>query len=247
MTTNMQIVTLFRDAPDFAEPGNFEAHLVRLWSVIEALSDKDDRLGQWYLTGSTEEEALLYPAFEASGAPSTALLAVLKTKYQGKRNRAKVVGLWNGHNNPTDGATLKLSIDTGPLPSEVAIDPPKPRDAETGLAPLAAIQGIVSLLVATYTPAVVSVAPMDYFEKKVFDDKPGVGWMLYLPKVITQQQVPEARALISVPAKGKQTGTIIVSVTDAPFSVDNPEHVAIANRIEIRLVDQDLLPAYVDI
>ncbi|MFP2984959.1 Imm52 family immunity protein, partial [Burkholderia pseudomallei] len=43
------------------------------------------------------------------------------------------------------------------------------------------------------------------------------------------------------------TGTIIVSVTDAPFSVDNPEHVAIANRIEIRLVDQDLLPAYVDI
>ncbi|QBL81418.1 immunity 52 family protein [Burkholderia pseudomallei] len=80
-----------------------------------------------------------------------------------------------------------------------------------------------------------------------FDDKPGVGWMLYLPKVITQQQVPEARALIPVPAKGKQTGTIIVSVTDAPFSVDNPEHVAIANRIEIRLVDQDLLPAYVDI
>ncbi|QBL87300.1 hypothetical protein EYA88_23285 [Burkholderia pseudomallei] len=85
------------------------------------------------------------------------------------------------------------------------------------------------------------------YEKQVFDDKPGVGWMLYLPKVITQQQVPEARALIPVPAKGKQTGTIIVSVTDAPFSVDNPEHVAIANRIEIRLVDQDLLPAYVDI
>ncbi|WP_335662484.1 hypothetical protein [Burkholderia pseudomallei] len=43
------------------------------------------------------------------------------------------------------------------------------------------------------------------------------------------------------------TGTIVVSITDAPFSLDNPEHVAIANRIEIRLVDQDLLPAYVDI
>ena len=61
-------------------------------------------------------------------------------------------------------------------------------------------------------------------------------------------EVPEARALIPVPEAGrKQTGTIIVSVTDAVFSVDNPEHVEIANRIEIRLVDQDLLPRYADI
>ncbi|WP_195760360.1 Imm52 family immunity protein [Burkholderia pseudomallei] len=65
---------------------------------------------------------------------------------------------------------------------------------------------------------------------------------------LTQQQVPEAHALITVPEAGKRlTGTIVVSITDAPLSLDNPEHVAIANRIEIGLVDQDLLPAYVDI
>nr|BAO18957.1 hypothetical protein [Burkholderia sp. M701] len=82
----------------------------------------------------------------------------------------------------------------------------------------------------------------------MFNDKPGIGWMLYLPKVISVQQVPEARALIPVPDAGRnQTGTIIVSVTDAVFSIDNPEHIEIANRIEIRLVDQDLLPAYADI
>lgn len=45
----------------------------------------------------------------------------------------------------------------------------------------------------------------------------------------------------------KQVGTIIVSVTDAVFSADNPEHVEVAYRIEIRLVDQDLLPSYADI
>jgi hypothetical protein len=62
------------------------------------------------------------------------------------------------------------------------------------------------------------------------------------------QQVPEARALIPVPEAGKkQTGTIIVSVKDAVFSADNPEHVEIANRIEIRLVDLDLLPRYTDL
>jgi hypothetical protein len=54
--------------------------------------------------------------------------------------------------------------------------------------------------------------------------------------------------LISVPASGReQTGTIIVSVTDAVFSADNPERLEVANRIEIRLVDLDLLPAYADI
>ncbi|MEG1324979.1 MAG: Imm52 family immunity protein, partial [Janthinobacterium sp.] len=83
-------------------------------------------------------------------------------------------------------------------------------------------------------------------------DRPGVGWMLYLPRVLTTQQVPEARALVPVMATGeqgkdRQIGTIIVSVTDEPFNDENPEHVKIANAIEIRLVDQDLLPRYVDI
>ncbi|WP_233832527.1 immunity 52 family protein [Paraburkholderia sp. ZP32-5] len=241
----MQIVAQFHDASDFAAPADFAAHLKRLWPVIELLASKDSRLGRWNLTGYTEEEARLYPAFESPGVPSTALLAVLETKYHNKKNRAKVLGLWNAQNDADDGATLSLSIDTGPLPSEIAIDLPGANSDSAGLADFPAMRDVVSLLAVTYLPVAVTVAPLDYFEKRVFDDKPGVGWMLYLPKVITEQQVPEARALIPVPAAGKQqTGTIIVSVIDAMFSADKPEHVEIANRIEIRLVDQDLLPAY---
>lgn len=45
----------------------------------------------------------------------------------------------------------------------------------------------------------------------------------------------------------KQVGTIIVSVADVVFSADNTEHVEVANRIEIRLVDQGSLPGYADI
>ncbi|CAH0444997.1 hypothetical protein LMG9673_04512 [Ralstonia pseudosolanacearum] len=72
--------------------------------------------------------------------------------------------------------------------------------------------------------------------------------MLYLPKTLTVQQVPEAEALIPVPEQGKnQTGTIIVSVTDAPFSDREVEHVRVANKIEVRLVDHDLLPRYADL
>ncbi|MBR8141808.1 immunity 52 family protein [Burkholderia vietnamiensis] len=63
-------------------------------------------------------------------------------------------------------------------------------------------------------------------------------------KVPVRSKIPKARALIPVPADGRQIGTIVVSVTNAPFSVDNPEHVQAANSIEIRLVDRDLLPQY---
>nr|WP_235211778.1 immunity 52 family protein [Janthinobacterium sp. RA13] len=111
---------------------------------------------------------------------------------------------------------------------------------------------LLSIIAGSLRPVLITVARNDYFEKQVFKDRPGVGWMLYLPRILTLQQVPEARALVPVMAmdeqgKDKQIGTIIVSVTDEPFSDENPEHVKIANAIEIRLVDQDLLPRYVDI
>ncbi|MGS1051964.1 hypothetical protein ACVCIC_24700 [Burkholderia glumae] len=64
-----------------------------------------------------------------------------------------------------------------------------------------------------------------------------------MPTAITRQQVREAREIVPVPEAGKaQTGTIVVSTTDAPFSMQNREHVAAANHIEIRLADQDLFP-----
>lgn len=33
---------------------------------------------------------------------------------------------------------------------------------------------------------------------------------------------------------------------DGPFLIENPVHLKIANAFEVRLVDQDLLPIYVD-
>ncbi|PTB19677.1 hypothetical protein C9I57_18275 [Trinickia symbiotica] len=245
----MNILAQFRDAPDFAGAGQFEVHLRRLWSVVELLASKDERLAQWYLTGDTEFEARLHPVFEAPGVPSSAISAVLSIRYEGARkNRPKVMGFWNGHNSSTDGAQLKLSIDTGVMPSEVEVDLPEQAEPTQRLGDYAAMEDGVSVIARLYNPAYVSVAPRAYFGKQVFDDKPGVGWMLYLPKVITVQQVPEARALIPVLEAGeKQIGTIIVSITDGVFSADNPEHVKVANHIEIRLVAQDLLPAYADI
>lgn len=111
---------------------------------------------------------------------------------------------------------------------------------------------LLSIIARTLRPNYITVARYQYFQKQVFQDRPGVGWMLYLPRALTVQQVPQARALVRVmgkdkKGKDKQIGTIIVSVTDAPFSDENPEHVKIANAIEIRLVDQDLIPRFSDL
>ncbi|MFM0732877.1 Imm52 family immunity protein [Paraburkholderia sediminicola] len=46
---------------------------------------------------------------------------------------------------------------------------------------------------------------------------------------------------------GHWKGTIVVSVDDGAFRIDNVEHVASANAIERRLVDLDLLPRFTDL
>jgi hypothetical protein len=117
-----------------------------------------------------------------------------------------------------------------------------------GVASLANYTTIANLLegILQIWPAqAIQVAPTKY--ESVFPDRLAVGWMVYLPHVLTQAEVPEARALIQVARDGQQQGTIIVRVTDEVFDADNLDHVKVANDIEIRLADQDLLPRFVDL
>jgi hypothetical protein len=78
--------------------------------------------------------------------------------------------------------------------------------------------------------------------RAVFPRRPGAGWMLYLAETVSAKQLPEAAELVPGMEDGKQRGTIIVSVADEVFSVGNEDHVRIANAIEVRLADQELLP-----
>ena len=114
------------------------------------------------------------------------------------------------------------------------------------------VANVIATGAKIWSPLYGAVESNGYSDIKVFKDHPGVGWMLYLPRVLTAQQIPEARSFVPVmgkDAKGnnRQVGTIVVSVTDEPFSDKNHEHVKIANAIEIRMVDQDLLPRFTDL
>lgn len=223
-------------------PTDFEQILSRIHVITSTMGAIEPNLGTWFAQGQSVDEALLYPAFE-DGKPSTALLAVLKHEFSADPSRS-FVALWNGNQNKGQGASLACHVgeNVGPNSFDAKIS-----DTSV-LTNIESVQQIVKATVAAFNPAYVSVSPRSYVTKQVFVDKPGVGWMIYLPKIVTQQQVPEARDLIPVPEAGSlQTGTIIVSTTDAPFSMKNPEHIETANRIEIRLVEQDLLAAFKDL
>jgi hypothetical protein len=244
--TSIEIHTDFRDAT--LAPTDFETVLARLGRIADAIAQRGGiAKSEWRLQGDTEQEAKLYPAFDG-GAPSTAALAVIKEEF---RNVTDVtsVGMWAHPEDTQIGGSMTCHMLAQGEPDSLQVSLTNRAEVSNGeLVNYDDFVHYVSLIVSEFSPDVIQVGRVEYREKQVFDDKPGVGWMLYLPKVVDVQQVPEARVLIPVREAGKkQIGTIIVSVADAVFSADNPEHVEVANRIEIRLVDQDLLPNYADL
>lgn len=235
ITSQFQDPTLRSD--DFAE-------VLRRMSVItELLAEKSGRVSEWFARGMTQEEAFLYPAFE-KGEPSTALLAVLNHKYHEDKSFT-YVSIWNGAEIDSEAMALTVHLNNTGRPGRLKLAGSSAPGQTFGRPDL--VRDVVERIISHFPSHYVSVGPEDYFSHQVFKDKPGVGWMLYLPRIITAEQVPEAEALIPLPAPGKkQTGTLIVSVANEVFSLDNPRHIEVANQIELRLVDQDLIERYED-
>jgi len=202
-------------------------------------------LNEWLLVGETKEAALLYDAFEENKV-TTAALAVLDVRLKNQID-PRIVAIWNGREGHA-GASLRIMARPAPHLSIVNFVG-RPDSFSDDWQKVA---NVIATGAKIWSPLYAAVESNGYSDIKVFKDRPGVGWMLYLPRVLTARQIPEARSLVPVmgkDAKGnnRQLGTIVVSVTDEPFSDENPEHVKIANAIEIRMVDQDLLPRFTDL
>ena len=116
--------------------------------------------------------------------------------------------------------------------------------------PLLDYRNLINLLqfiIGKWKPMLIQVTPDEYDSLTVFNDRPGAGWMLYLPFAINAQQLPEAAEIIAITDEKskKRHGTLIVTVTEI-FDTKNQEHVKRANAIETRLAGQDLLPRMSD-
>jgi hypothetical protein len=244
----MNISEQHRDRIDLPS-SDWEYHLRRLLPVVSVLKEKDRRLGEWYVKGMTEQEALQCRVYD-DAAPSIAAIDFFSKKYQGKgKDKPKTIGIWNGINSDEEGASIRVGVDGRGLFAksfEIEVNE-RDESSYSRLGNYKSAADVIEKIVNAYGSLYVTFGPHSYNAEKVFDDRPSVSWMLYLPHVLTPAQVPEARALIPVMRDGNQQGTIIVSVTDDVFDANNRDHVKAANDIEIRLADQDLLPRFVDL
>lgn len=231
---------------DAVPPLSLQDHLGLIWKLTQTLGLYDHQLGplNWLLPGDTKEESYLYAVFDAHG-PTTAAVEVLTHELRGQ-DAMKSIAMWNGQEKKAQGASIAYYFDRADgAPSALSLTLGS-APSESRLGNWMHVEAVLQAAVEIWTPLIATVDTRNY--DSVFADRPGVGWMLYLPKALTVQQVPEAEALIPLPEQGKnQIGTIIVSVTDAPFSDREVEHVRVANKLEVRLVDQDLLPRYADL
>ena len=206
------------------------------------LGERDPTLNRWWLGGDTLEEAHRYEAFADGVNGHTAAKAVLAAEFKGDRD--PVVFLWNGEEDDKKAASLVLSVRTGRYASDMKFSPSGPI-AGSVVGDYRQVATFVALLASdTIAECCFVYNRSGYGKYQTFKDRPGVGWMLYLPRVFTQAELPEARALIPVMKDKRQMGTIIVSVTDGVFDYRRPDHLEIARAIETRLVSHDWLPTW---
>lgn len=217
--------------------------LGQLWQAAVILDGIGIPLTDWYPTAENPDDALRNCAFDSNG-PSPAAVAIAKENDRHNDDKdMRSMAVWNGKRR-AGSAGISNILFPADSPASCTFE-----ISSTGVAPLldkANVIQVATKLLDLYPAPFISVSESRYDAiHKVFKDRPGVGWMLYLPRKITTSDVPEAQELIAVTDKnGEQRGTFVVSIKDEPFSVKNEEHIKIATAIEIRLVDKDMLPRY---
>jgi hypothetical protein len=219
-----------------------EAAYDRLWQFASVLTRANLPIESWHPVASNKKATLRNTAFDANG-PTSAAIAVAKRSKLSSGPIARSISVWNGlYENGGAMLSDQHVIDHHLCVVKLEVD------GIDAFRNFATVVELVSEAVHIWSASSVQVGPFKYFfEQKVFELRPGAGWMLYLPRVVAGRQVPEAGRLIPVMDGNQQTGTIIASVVEGPFSAANPDHVKVANAIEVRLAEQDLLPLFVEL
>ncbi|MEX3955973.1 Imm52 family immunity protein [Trinickia sp. EG282A] len=234
----MQVTLIFR-LQQAALPSQVE-HLRYLWKIAKLLEPFGFPMQEWYPPAATPKKSLETPAFDRDG-PTPAAVEMLRAEDKKYRTTDyRITSVWNGKQK-AGGSAFYVSFSTD-SDFPICVFKLQFQNPETLDNAKKVQQLMLGLLDVWPAASEIEVGPLMYYTtRKVFRNKPGAGWMLYLAKIVTTEQLPEAAGLLPVMEGDKQRGTIIVSIANEVFSVDNPEHVKIANAIEVRLADQDLL------
>jgi len=232
-------VTFFANFwPKAFQMPSIEEQYSELWRLAKVFRVIGIPLDVWHPPADTPANSRLNRSFDEAGV-TPAALALAKAD-QSKHSNIRFLDAWNGVEDE-GGMFFGTKFSEGPFPCNVEV--------ASELEPLRTFDNallVAKTILEWWSPVMLLVGFHEYKIKKVFPDRPPVGWMIFLPFTIERNQVPEAAALIPIEdAGGKRRGTLIVSVV-GPFDTANDEHVRRANAIEIRLVDQGLLPRFGD-
>ena len=222
-----------------------EEHLGDLWKVAKLLEPFGFPIEDWYPPAATRKKSLANPAFDHHG-PTSAALEMLRIRDEKDKTtdfEFRRTGVWNGKEKGQRCMfSTVVSSDVGNPTCLLYLDLREVEALDHASSMQQFLLGLLDIWPAAFY---IRVGPFMYYTThKVFSDRLGAGWMLYVNRAITAAQVPEAAAVTPVMSGDKPKGSIIVSVDDEVFSVHDPGHVRIANAIEVRLADQDLLPGF---
>ena len=193
----------------------------------------------WYLTGSSKKEAL-----EKKFIENDNINKEIEHKFINKLTKSSPIygsAIWNGDKNSIQISNyLARSFDNYDVSLSMKLENKKNIQYTIK-------KSILNLMENYIKVGKILIHTNQYHlnEKNVFPDRLPVGWMLYLNKHITQEQVPMAAELIHIENE-KNNGTLIIS-TDHVFDGSDKADIKKANEIEIQLTALGLLPLYTEI
>ena len=216
-------------------------HLGYLWRVAKLLEPAGFPIENWHPPATTPKKSREMLAFDRNGPTPAAVERLRAQDVKDATTHYRITSVWNGKTKGRSSAfSTSLSSDVGNPTCVFRLQYDDVEELDDARNMQRLMFGLLDIWPAA---SVIKVGPLMYYTThQVFPKRPGAGWMLYLAQAITARELPEAAELVPVMEGDKHKGTIIVTVADEVLSVDNPEHVKIANAIEVRLADQDLLP-----
>lgn len=101
----------------------------------------------------------------------------------------------------------------------------------------------VTELAKVFSDCYIEINLKDTFPKQnaLFPQRIDTSMIVYIPSPLNADDYPEAYRMIPINRDDKQVGTVIISLDHIP-NRDNVEDIEIINRLDVRLLEADLLP-----
>lgn len=232
----MKIIASFSDPA--TQPRDFDDCLRRLYKVARALAHMHEAMAipNWVYSSARPDDLQVHQVFDADRRPSPVVLAELAAG--AAPDRASVILISTTGSQGDVAASITCVV--GVTPGRLFLSVDDARCQQTG-----DVLEVIKAIVLAWRPDAVEVGPDSWlhFNHEANEGRPVVGWMLYLPRVIGQAQVPQADMLVPVFDDSlEQAGTIIVTTRDEVFSPHDNSHIERAREITRALQEQGFLP-----